>query len=212
MVQFGNVADSDNIFNLSTFIDNGNALRNAPGVDGQWGNGFTERRTITFRIYESPPLPSGQVNRMICAIYNPNLGTFDDSNDPFQIQVDVTVSGLSGQTISWVFCDDTGECQGTQGNVLYGSHDSSSNVSDGFCVGEFEENGNVISFEFSNVFGITSVAFEDPSGIVKQYEYKDMGLPQAGGLVGAWVDLDDRVHAGITPTIKFNWQGFPQPI
>lgn len=202
MVQWGDTPDLENTFDMGQFVDDGNWLRDSPSDNGLWRHGNTQRRYITFRIYDSDPLPGAPLKRMICAIYNPNLGTTDGQ---MRIKASVTVTGLSAQSLEWVFCDDDNECAGTSGNVLSGSHDTTSDLSDGFCVGDFNENGDIINFKFAGIEGLKGFVFEDPTGIVKQYNF---GMTPTNGLNALFIDTDGVAVIGSSPDIQFNWQGF----
>lgn len=148
---------------------------------------------------------------MICAIYNPNTGTQDGYND--EISVKATVTSSDGRELSWLYCDDSGECQGVSGTSLQSSHSTSSDESDGFCVGDLPLDNSYISVIFTEVNGVEGISFEEPEGIVKQYLWVDMGLPEAGGLVGAWTTADGNlVNFGISPEIKFSLGGILVPM
>lgn len=202
MVQWGDTANLDNTLDMGQFVDEGNSLRDSSGIGGLWKNGDTERRMITFRIYDNIPASGEPLKRMICAIYNPSLGSTDGQ---MRIKSMVSITGISGQILEWIFCDDDGECQGTTGTVLNATHDTSSDTSDGFCVGNFEENGEEISFKFSSIEGVKGFAFEDPSGVVKKFQFADS---QPNFLSAIFIDTDGVAVFGTSPTIKFNWQGY----
>lgn len=203
-VQIGSTFDAAHSFEMLSFTDTGNALRNAVWGNDQWPAPITNRRELTFRIYEDDPF-TGQ--RMICVIYNPKLNNWDGG---VNITADATVTGESGQTLSWIFCDDTvpTKCFGTSGTVLTASHNSNNRWSEGFCVGPFEENDNVITFQFANMGGVKSVVFQDPSGILANYSFSEIGTPTGYGLTVDSFDSDGNSINGATGEIKFKWSGF----
>lgn len=210
MVQWGENPSLEDTFNLSQIVDNiesDNWLRNAPGADGVWRHRQTERRVITIRVYDNVPGAGEEIERMICAIYNPNTGVQDGM---IEIQVSVTVTGESGQQLTWHLCDDSDECSdGYSGNILKATHTTTSEFSDGFCIGPLGSSGDVISIRFTEITGITAVAFEDTSGVVKQYNFTDVGQ---NGLSAVYVDMNGLAMLGATPLIRFNWQGFSTPL
>lgn len=202
-VQIGAVFDADHSFEMMSFTDTGNALRDATWGNDQWPAPITNRRELTFRIYEDDPF-TGQ--RMICAIYNPKLNNWDGGPN---ITADATITGESGQTLSWTFCDDDipTKCFGTSGTVLTASHNSNNRWSEGFCVGPFEENDNIVTFQFSNMGGVKSVVFEDPSGILANYSFSEIGTASGYGLSLDGIENDRSIN-GATSEIKFKWTGF----
>lgn len=206
-VQFGTDDVLQNSFNLKPFSDLNSNLRTS-SLSAQWADGMTQRRVITFRFYEDD---IDSTKRMICAIYNPNLGIADSFME--DISVKATVSSSDGRALEWIYCDDQGECQGSNASLLRASHVSDSSESDGFCVGELSDDSEYISVTFTEVNGIEGIAFEEPTGIARQYNWADMGLPEAGGLVGAWTTQDGNlVYFGISPEIRFSWRGVPIPL
>lgn len=207
-VQFGTENPLVNSFNLNAFVDLNSNLRKS-SLSGQWADGLTQRRVITFRFYSDPLDIEKQ---MICAIYNPNTGSPDQFVE--EISVKATISSGTFSSIEWTYCDDSDECQGsTSDTVLRSAHLSNSGESDGFCVGDLDNSSNYLSVTFTEVTGIQGIAFEEPSGVLRQYNWADMGLPEAGGLVGAWTSLEGNlVYFGVSPEIKFSWGGVPIPL
>lgn len=202
-VLWGDSRTTSNSFNLTSFIDDQDTddwLRFSSGGDDQWRHGLTEARVITFRIYDSVGDP---LQRMICAIINPQTGVDDGKMD---IMVAANIKGESGQTIQWTFCDGGLQCiDGASGNELSSSFNTTSDRSEGFCFGNFEDNGNIISVRLTNIWGIHGIAFQEPGGTVKRYDFMD-GF--ANELSMIYVDTDGLVVSGSTPEIKFRWTGF----
>lgn len=207
-VQFGTENLLENSFNLNPFADSGNNLRTS-SLSAQWADGLTERRMITFRFYVDP---IEQNKQMICAIYNPNTGIPDEFVE--EISVKATVSSGTFDNVTWTYCDDSGECQGSSSETtLLSAHITSSDESDGFCIGDLDNSNDYLTVTFTEVTGVRGIAFEEPNQIVKQYNWADMGLPEAGGLVGAWTSLEGNlVYFGVSPEIRFSWGGIPVPL
>lgn len=204
VVQIGSTFDPAYALEMESFTDTANALRNAPWENDRWPAPSTERRVMTFRIYQDDPF-TGQ--RMICVIYNPRLPDWDAG---VNITSDATITGESGQTLAWTFCDDAEQvkCNGISGVTLTASHNANNRWSEGFCVGPFLENDDIITFQFANMGGLRSVAFEDPTGILANYSFANAGTPAGYGLTVDGLDSDGFSINGATTEIKFKWTGF----
>lgn len=204
MVQFGKGVPST-MFNMSAFADEDGLIEKTYNMHGKWKNAQRLRqRFITLRLYER-----AQGGMMLCAIYN-TYGVEDDQLG--NMGVDVLVTGLSGQRLQWVVCDDAGECKpgssiGLGKNSLYGKHKLVSYLSDGWCVKPLESNGNVVSVKLTNINGMRGVVLQSTAGRDTEYLFAD---GKDNGMTGI-VNENGLVGGGTVPEIQFNLLGFKVP-
>lgn len=198
MVQFGKASDAT-MFNMSAFVDEDNFISKSYEMHGKWKNAnrLTPRH-ITVRMYET----DGEDNLMLCAIYN-TYGIADDGLGSMGVSVRIT--GISGQDLEWVSCDDVGECKGERGNILTGRHLLVSYLADGWCIKPLEWNGNVVSVKFTDVYGMKGIMMQSTAGREEIFNFGGRH-----GVTGS-VDTNGLVQGGESPDILFNLQGIKVP-
>lgn len=198
MVQFGSASDAT-MFNMSAFVDEGNFISKSYEMHGKWRNANRLiPRYITLRMYREKK----QDGLVLCAIYN-TYGIADDGLG--SMTVSVTITGVSGQSLEWVSCDDIGECKGEKGNKLTGRHSLVSYLTDGWCIKPLEWNGNAIRVKFTDIDGMRGVMMQSTAGREETFKFGG-----GHGVTGS-VDRNGLVRGGATPEILFNLKGVKVP-
>lgn len=196
MVEWQGQNSSYDKFFLEPFQDSGNHLRSSTSATIAWLPGETQSRTATFRWYRNDPSQSTFVDHMVCVILNPQGNPFfvDPNTDPFlkfgSMQSDIR--GVSGQSIHFVQCDPQGSCITTDTafqSVFLSFFDSESS---GFCVENVDEGSGALEFTFEFMEGFLGFAFEEPSGLVREFLFANDSV----GLTSDFVDSDTKLAFG----------------
>ncbi|PXF48270.1 hypothetical protein BWQ96_01959 [Gracilariopsis chorda] len=197
-LQFGQPSIS-HMYNLTAFVDTENVITIQSSMHGTWPSYLRLRnRFIHIRLYEN----QARNETYLCAIYNayhlPSDGKRSGS-------VDVQIEGIAGQNLSWVACDDLGECTGGPSSTLSATHSFDDNVTDGWCISPLESNGNSVRVTFSNVEAMFGIEIQSPGS---QFEYL-WGEPLQHGMTGI-ADSNGFSVAG-TASFTINPAGIPVP-
>lgn len=203
MVQFGsatrhNVAGT--MFNISLMPDAGDKITSSYKMSDAWDHPETLRyRHITMRMYQRT---SGEP--FLCAVYN----TYGVPSDGLGLmKVTVTITGLAGQALSWVACDDKKECTGGPSSTLQATHSLVFTHSDGWCVMPVSAHGEGISVKFDNVNGFEGVTFQLSDAAEDVFYFRG---DQDKGMTGT-IDDNGLVSNGAVPEIVFNLAGIQVP-
>lgn len=144
-----------------------------------------KKRFINIRIYDDTSSPQ----KFICVAYNAPGGAPDGQG---VMTAKVTVTGVNGQSISTLLCDDPGECTISGGSVLLYNHFISTFNNDGFCLGDLR-NGPV-KLDFTELNAFDGVSFQSPAGIEHEYLFTDN--PLTSGMTTTGLDGNGNSNDG----------------
>lgn len=214
MVQMG-AKSVRSMWNMTFEKDSGDYLtkRFADGkgksLHGAWPRrDALKARQINMRLYRGDSDPT---RMLVCAIIN----TWGVGNDGLgNYAVESTVTGVDGLTLSFEACDDwsaakgAGECKApVSGTKLHARHSGIATLSDGWCVGPLDINGDAVSVKFSGVQRLEGINFLGSDGEEEEFTFLESG---EDGLTGQ-VDKNGLVQNGVVPEIIIKPSGIPVP-
>lgn len=201
MVQFGGASDAT-MFNMSAFTDTGDFITSTFNMRDAWPRtDLLEHRMYTVMLYVNE---AGDTH-FLCVIIN-IYGAGDDNRGVQE--TDVTVTGVDGQTLNYVACDDVPDCPVTTGVSISTFFGNAGHQTDGFCVAPIAYDGNSVTISLTNIEIAKGIRFLSPGGVVeKEYLFAD---GPGNGLTGN-VNANGIVRDGTIPTITFNLNGILVP-